>query len=207
MATIYANNRHSLHLPAGKLLTITGADSTAAAVYREIEGDDYGTVSGTTAETVGPFFEPRSYWIEVTASSVSTSIGAPEARVQDKQQDVLKNALTGDLIMRVITADQSRVEGTGPFTYTVQFELVDSNGTRHDWFSGDASATAGDTSALGTASVNDATPAMVDGVGTVTLTLSAHAWVAAEVATVEFGGTINGYTVTTDTFTVTIISA
>jgi hypothetical protein len=87
--------------------------------------------------------------------------------------------------------------------YTIKFEIVNSGGSRHVWFDGDVTAGASDTSVAGTASVDDTSPSIVDGVGTVVLSGDAQNWLDTETATMTLSHTLNGNTVTADTFVVT----
>jgi len=126
----------------------------------------------------------------------------PQCREQFEIRD---NALSGDLAFNILTADVNEAAGAAGWTYTIKFEVVDSNGNIHNWINTDCVATPSDSSTLGTATVSDGTPALVNGVGTVDLIGSAAAWVAAEDADVTMSLTILGYTVTPAVFTVTIV--
>ena len=111
--------------------------------------------------------------------------------------------LSGDMKFNVLTADVTPAPTSAAWNYIIKFEITDSNGNRLEFFDGDVTATVGDTSTAGTASVDDATPAMINGLGTVVLSGDAQDWLDTETATVEFSKTLNGNTVTAATFTVT----
>jgi hypothetical protein len=111
--------------------------------------------------------------------------------------------MSGDIAINILTADVTPAPTTSAWDYIVKFEIVDSSGNVHSWFSGDITAAASDTSVAGTASVDDTTPPVVNGVGTVTLSGTAASWLNAETAQVDLDATILGVTVTTQTFTVT----
>ena len=116
---------------------------------------------------------------------------------------VLAAGLSGDIAINVLLDDVAPAPTAAAWSYDVPFELVDSLGRRHEWFNGDVTAVASDDSTAGTASVSDATPTMVDGFGTVTLSGDAAAWIATEAATLTLDLTINGQDLTDAVFTVT----
>jgi hypothetical protein len=112
-------------------------------------------------------------------------------------------AMSGDIAVNILTADVTPAPTAEAWSYEVSFELVDTAGRRHSWFNGDIAAAAADTSTAGTASVSDATPAVVNGVGTVTLSGDAEAWLDTETATLTLDGTVLGVTLTDAEFVVT----
>jgi hypothetical protein len=79
----------------------------------------------------------------------------------------------------------------------------DTAGNVHNWYNGDIVAAAADTSAAGTAAVDDTSPAVTNGVGTVVLSGDAAAWLDTETATCTLNGTVLGVTLANKVFTVT----
>lgn len=111
--------------------------------------------------------------------------------------------MSGDIAIEVLTAAPTPAPTAAAWEYDVAFQLVDTDGRCHAWFSGDLTAAASDSSTAGTASVSDATPAVVNGVGTVTLSGDAAAWLATETATLTLDGTVLGTALDAVTFVVT----
>lgn len=116
---------------------------------------------------------------------------------------VRDRAMSGDIVINILTADVTPAPTAAVWNYVIKFELVDSKGNVHNWYNGDIVATAGDTSAAGTASVDDGTPAVVNGIGTVTLSGDAAAWLNTETATCTLNGSVLGVTLGNKVFTVT----
>lgn len=96
-------------------------------------------------------------------------------------------------------------KGADPYTREVTIELVDSDGNRQTWFNRKiAVAITKNTSGDGTAKVSDATPALVKGIGTVTVTLIGT-WADNDTNTLSVAqDTILGYTVSSVTSVETI---
>ena len=117
--------------------------------------------------------------------------------------NAMSAGLSGDLIFNILLADVTPAPTAAAWSYTINFEIVDSNGNRHEWFDGDVGAAVADDSTAGTASVDDATPPMVNGIGTVVLSGDAADWLDTEEATVTLSKSLNGNTVTGAVFTVT----
>lgn len=118
----------------------------------------------------------------------------------------LENGLSSDVQINIMTANVTTDAQDGPWQYTITFELVDSTGNRHVWWSGTIDATVSDTSTGGTATISTATPAVVNGIGSLIVNeADADAWLAGEVATVTLNGTIPSInkTLTDAEFTVT----
>ena len=130
-----------------------------------------------------------------------TNVGIEERR----EFSIRDAALSGDLDLTIFTADVTPEPTSEAWSYTVKFGLVDSNGRIHDWYTGDITAAAADTSTAGTASVDDATPTIINGIGTVVLSGDAADWLDTEDATVTLDGSVAtlGITLTQKVFTVT----
>lgn len=132
---------------------------------------------------------------------------------QDKQgfKPQLRDYLDGQsaliigqgLTFNIITANVTPAPTAAIWSYTVQFEITDASGNRIEAFDGDVTAAAGDTSTAGTASVDDTSPAMSNGIGSVVLSGDAADWLDTETATCTISHTLNGNTVTQKVFTVT----
>lgn len=116
--------------------------------------------------------------------------------------DQMSKAMSSDMKVTVDTANDTPAATASAWSKTINFRITDSAGNTHKWFSGDVVATVGDTSSAGTATVDDATPPVVNGSGTVVLSGDAASWLAADTATVQFNGiVIMGKTLATVTFT------
>lgn len=116
-------------------------------------------------------------------------------------------AMSGDMIIDILTAVVTPAPTAAAWTYTVKFRIVDSSGKVHDWFSGDIAAAASDDSSAGTASVSDATPAVSKGYGEVDIEGDAETWADTEVATLTLNGSIMGKTLADKTWTATFTAA
>lgn len=126
--------------------------------------------------------------------------------IEERREFSIRDAaMSGDLDLTIFTADVTPAPTAAEWEYTVKFGLVDSNGRIHDWYTGDITAAVADTSTAGTASIDDATPSIVNGVGTVVLSGDAAAWLDTETATVTLDGSVStlGITLTQKVFTVT----
>lgn len=126
--------------------------------------------------------------------------------IQPAVRDALNQiatAMAGDIEINVLTDVVTPAPTSDAWSYTVAFELVDSNGVRHEWYTGTITAAASDDSAAGTASVSDATPSVVNGFGTVDLEGDAASWADTEVATLTLDATIMGNDLTDATWTAT----
>lgn len=88
------------------------------------------------------------------------------------------------------------------WSYAVPFEMQTAAGEIIP-YTGNIVAAAGNTSSAGTAAVDDSSPAMVLGVGTVTLSGDAEAWLDTETATLTLTYTTAYGNDKTDTFVVT----
>lgn len=136
-------------------------------------------------------------------TGISEKLGLkPQLR---EQLEVFASALNGDILIDIKTAEVTPSPTSSAWNYTVGFELVDSEGRLHNWINQDIAAAAGDTSTAGTASVGDATPAVVNGKGTVVLSGDAADWLDTETATLTLNGSISslGVTLTDATWVVT----
>ena len=89
------------------------------------------------------------------------------------------------------------------WSYSVPFHIVGTASGLVVPYTGNIAASAGDTSSAGTASIGDATPAVVMGSGTVTISGDAAAWLDTETATATLTYTDAYATAHTDTFVVT----
>ena len=134
----------------------------------------------------------------MSAIDQKVNVGIEERR----EFSVRDAAMSGDIIVNILTADVAPEPTAAIWSYAVVFQLEDSLGRIHDWCSQDIVATAADDSTAGTAAVSDASPAVVNGVGTVTLSGDAEAWLDTEEATCTIDGTVLGITLTDAVFTV-----
>jgi hypothetical protein len=134
-------------------------------------------------------------------ASIDKETGIQPA-VRKKLSNMAK-AMSGDITIEILTANVTPVPTAEAWSYPVQFQLIDSAGVIHGWANQDLGAAASDDSTAGAASVSDATPAVVDGIGTVNLIGDEAAWLDTEVATLTMSGTVLGVTLTEKTFTVT----
>lgn len=116
---------------------------------------------------------------------------------------VIAAGMSGDIVINTITAEPTPAPTSDVWSYTVGFELTDTAGNRHEWYNGDVTAAASDTSTAGTAAVDDGTPAVVNGYGTVVLSGDAADWLDTETAVLTLDGTIMGTALDAVTWTVT----
>jgi hypothetical protein len=121
--------------------------------------------------------------------------------------NALAAGLSGDIVINVLTDVITPAPTSDVWSYTVAFELTDTAGNRLTWYNGDITAAASTDSSAGTAAVSDATPAGVNGVGSVDLSGDAAAWLNTEVATLTLDGTISGTALTEATWTATFTTA
>lgn len=92
------------------------------------------------------------------------------------------------------------------WSYSVPFEIRGATSGLLVPYTGVVDAAASDTSSAGTASVSSATPSVVNGRGTVTLSGNAAAWLNTDTATLTLTYTKARTGTTTDTFVVTFTS-
>lgn len=111
----------------------------------------------------------------------------------------------GDSVSVVIKrANVTPAPTAAAWSYVVPFELIGTVSGKVIPFTGNIAAGIADTSSAGTASIDDATPAVVDGRGSVTVSGDAAAWLDTETATLTLTYTlIRGSSTATDTFIVT----
>jgi hypothetical protein len=121
--------------------------------------------------------------------------------------NALAAGLSGDIVINILTDVVTPAPTASVWSYTVAFELTDTAGNRLTWYNGNLTAAASDNSSAGSASVSDATPAVVNGYGTVDLEGDAAAWLNTEVATLTIDGTISGTALTEKTWTATFTTA
>ena len=91
------------------------------------------------------------------------------------------------------------VAATGAWTRKVSIYIKSAAGDIHQWLNAAYTTTAsvGDTSTAGTATIGSTTLTIVGGVASVVVTGSAHAWLATETDTLTIGNiTVLGKTVT-----------
>jgi hypothetical protein len=122
-----------------------------------------------------------------------------EVREEITQRD---KAMAGDLVFVLTPATVTRPATSATWTRDVLVELKSADGKLHDWFT--KSITSGvsiaNTSTLGTATISSTTLNIVNGKAVVTVTGSAHAWVAEETDTLTVAqATILGTTVAAKT--------
>jgi hypothetical protein len=127
-----------------------------------------------------------------------------------RMQALRDKAMCGDIAYAITPAIADRVATTAAWTQALVIKLVTAAGEVHEWFNGTiaTAASVADTSALGGATISSTSLVFVKGVATLTLTGSAHAWVADETATVTFPTkTILGKALAEKTHVTTIIAA
>ena len=107
-----------------------------------------------------------------------------------------------DIVIVVGIANVTPAPTAAIWSYLVPFEMQTAAGEIIP-FTGNIVAGAGDTSTAGTAAVDDASPAMVLGRGSVTLSGDAAAWLDTETATLTLTYTTAYANDKTDTFVVT----
>lgn len=111
-----------------------------------------------------------------------------------------------DIAVTVERANVTPAPTSKAWSYVVPFTLKTSDGEVIP-YTGNIAAAATNTSSAGTASVNDATPAVVMGYGSVTLSGDAKAWLNTETATLTLTYTTAYGNDKTDTFVVTFTAA
>jgi len=107
-----------------------------------------------------------------------------------------------DIAIVVLRSDVTPAPTSAVWSYTVKFEMQTAAGEIIP-YTGNIAAAASNTSTDGTAAVDDATPAMVNGQGTVTLSGDAEPWLDTETATLTLTYTTAYGNDKTDTFVVT----
>lgn len=108
----------------------------------------------------------------------------------------------GDFVIVVKPSNVTPEPTAAAWSYTVPFEIQTAAGELVNW-TGDIAAAAGDTSTAGTASVSDATPAVVNGKGSVVLSGDEADWLDTETATLTLSLTDEWGDSLSDTFVVT----
>lgn len=111
-------------------------------------------------------------------------------------------AMAGDLVFVVTPATVAPVPRATAWTRTVTVMLKTAAGEVHEWFNKaiTTGVSIGDTSALGTATIPSTTLTFTNGVATVVVSGSAHAWTNTETDTLTVAqATILGYTVASKT--------
>jgi hypothetical protein len=140
----------------------------------------------------------------------------PDATVRKALQEltegeqILRSALAGDIILGISPTTVDRTAVTAAWTRTVTLTLKNAAGKVHDWCNLAFATTAsiGDSSALGAATIASTTVTFVKGVCSIVVTGSNHAWVADETNTLTIASmSILGNTVTGGTSVETIVAA
>jgi len=124
---------------------------------------------------------------------------APSLREEIALRD---KAMAGDMVFVVTPATVGRAATAAAWTREVVIELQAANGDTHSWFDKAIAngVSIGDTSNAGTATIAATTLTFVKGRATVTVTGSAHAWIAAETDTLTVAqATILGNTIAAKT--------
>lgn len=127
-----------------------------------------------------------------------------------KSQSVVLKALNADLVLDISPATTTLTARSTASTRTVTITLKDAKGFTHSWFNRTVTTgcSVGHTSTLGEATIPSTTLTFVNGVATVVVTNSAHAWVAEETATLTVANiVVLGVTVTGGTSVQTVIAA
>lgn len=122
--------------------------------------------------------------------------------VQPQVKELLSkmaDAMAGDMVM-VITPETVTPEPTSAvWTRTVLIEIQNAAGEVHDWLNDTYTTTAsvGDTSTAGTATIPSTTLTLVNGKAEIVVSGDAEDWLNTETDTLTIGNlTIMGYTVT-----------
>jgi hypothetical protein len=124
--------------------------------------------------------------------------------------DLLEDALQGDMVLDISPETVDRTATSEAWTRTVTVTLQNAAGDTHTWcnMAFATSAAIADTSSLGTASIVSTTLTLVNGVASIVVSGSEHAWEADETNTLTISNlSILGYTVTGGTSVETIVAA
>ena len=113
----------------------------------------------------------------------------------------MQKAMAGDIVMTVSPATLVSVPITGAWTRAVTVKVATAAGETHTWLNKAYATTVSiaDTSSLGTAAIvgGSTTLTLINGMATIGVSGSAHAWANAETDTLTIGNiTVMGYTVT-----------
>lgn len=129
-------------------------------------------------------------------------LGGIPHKQRDYDKGMSKMVSNDDVVVSIERANVAPAPTAAVWSYVVPFHLETTAGETIP-FNGTIAATVADTSTAGTAAVSTATPAVVNGRGTVTLSGDAAAWLDTETATLTLTHTnLRGGT-DTDTFVVT----
>lgn len=114
----------------------------------------------------------------------------------------MQKAVCGDIVFTVTPATLTTSATSAARTRVVNIVLASADGVIHEWFN--KAITSGvsiaETSTAGTATIASTTLTFVNGSASVTISLNAAAWVAAETDTLTVAqATILGYTVAAKT--------
>lgn len=112
-----------------------------------------------------------------------------------------------NVVVYIMPANVTPAPTSAAWSYTVPFELRGGTSGLVVPYNGTIGAAASDTSSAGTASVSSATPTVVNGRGTVTVSGNAAAWLNTETATLTLTYTKMRTGTATDTFVVTFTTA
>ncbi len=137
-------------------------------------------------------------------NDTSFLLGLPPRDVELWRAQAELNA--GAVSVVVDRANVTPAPTSAAWSYSVPFHIVGTASGLCVPYTGNIVAGAGDTSSAGTASVDDSSPPVVMGSGTVKLQGDAQAWLNAETATLTLTYTDAYATAHTDTFVVTFTS-
>jgi len=117
----------------------------------------------------------------------------------NKESRLVKEAMTGDMVMVISPATVAPVPTAAAWTRNVSVSIQNAAGEVHTWIDEAYTTTASiaDTSTAGTASIASTTLTLVEGQATIVVSGDAAAWLNAETDTLTIGNlTIMGNTVT-----------
>jgi len=120
-------------------------------------------------------------------------------RLQAAMQDLLFDAMAGDMVLEILPATVAPVPTAAAWTRNVTIKLKNAAGVVHSWFN-DVIVTRlsiANTSTAGTATIVTTTLTMVNGEATIVVSGDAAAWLNSETDTLTVADlSIMGYTVT-----------
>lgn len=126
----------------------------------------------------------------------------------NEQLDLMSAAMQGDMVMVISPTTVNTAATSSAFTREVSIQIQTAGGEVHRWLNGDytTSLAIADTSVAGTATIASTTLSLAQGTTTVTVSLDAGPWLAAEDDTLTVSNlTIMGYTVTGGTSVETFV--
>ena len=119
----------------------------------------------------------------------------------------MAKAMSGDITIEILTAVKTPLPTAAIWDYDVSFQIIDASGEVHDWANQNIVAAVATDSSAGTPAIDDATPALMNGQGSVSVSGDAAAWLDEEVVTLTLSGTVLGKTLASKTWTVTFTAA